>query len=532
MIDSIKRITADALRACFHDGGEIALLDAREEAPFDARHLLMACCVPLGRLEALVDALVPRRDTRVVWCDNGEGLGEQAAARMAALGYGDVSLLDGGIDAWETAGHPIYSGVHVPSKAFAEVVEHEAETPYITAETLKGLIDDKEDFILFDSRSYEEYHANSIPGAISVPGAELAYRFADLTPSPDTYVVVNCGGRTRSIIGAQALINAGFPNKIVSLQNGTQAWHLGGYDVIDGATRRPSPVSEKGAESALAAAARVKEKFDIQEIDAAGLDEWRASGADKNLYILDVRTPEEYEAGHLPDARLAPGGQLVQETDVYLGAWGGRVVLVDDHGVRAMVTASWIIQMGWTDVAVHLFDPKGAGLATGPYAPRVLGDDRAVSEIDAAGLMARLDAGDICVVDLAYSNQYRNGHIPGAWFALRTELAAALAKLPQGAAVVFTSPDGALARLAAADVTDKGGAAMALKGGTDAWSDAGYRLESGATQMASAAADIRLKAREQTDDIEEAMNAYLTWEINLVHQMAEDSDHRFNVMKR
>ncbi|MBL4721166.1 MAG: sulfurtransferase, partial [Alphaproteobacteria bacterium] len=179
MTDSIGQISADDLRARFHDGGEIALFDAREEAPFDARHLLMACCVPLGRLEALVDALVPRRDTRVVWCDTGEGLADRAAQRMASLGYSDVSVLTGGVDAWDAAGHPVYSGVHVPSKAFAEVVEHEAETPWITAEALQGLIDDKADFVLFDSRSYEEYHANSIPGAISVPGAELAYRFTD-----------------------------------------------------------------------------------------------------------------------------------------------------------------------------------------------------------------------------------------------------------------------------------------------------------------------------------------------------------------
>ena len=65
-----------------------------------------------------------------------------------------------------------------------------------------------------------------------MPGAELVYRFADLTPSPETTVIVNCGGRTRSIIGAQSLINAGFRNKIMSLKDGTMAWHLAGLDVV------------------------------------------------------------------------------------------------------------------------------------------------------------------------------------------------------------------------------------------------------------------------------------------------------------
>src|ERR1700744_3127086 len=192
----IKRIDARALKAQLHDGGELELLDAREELPFGKRHMLMASCVPLSRLELMVDGLVPRRGARVVWCDDGEGLAARAAERMAALGYHDVAWLDGGIAAWEAAGFRIYSGVHVPSKAFAEVVEHEAGTPWISVGDLQALIDSKADIAIYDSRSYEEYHNNSIPTAISVPGAELVYRFADLTPSPETMVIVNCGGCT------------------------------------------------------------------------------------------------------------------------------------------------------------------------------------------------------------------------------------------------------------------------------------------------------------------------------------------------
>src|SRR6476469_8262002 len=249
----VGRIDARSLKSALYDGGEIALLDAREEVPFDARHLLMAACMPLSRLEMLVDEMVPRRSTRVVWCDDGEGLADRAASRMAVLDWTDVSVLEGGIASWEAAGFRLYSGVHVPSKAFAEVVEHEAGTPWISAQELQTLIDRKADIAIYDSRSYEEYHNNSIPTAISVPGAELVYRFADLTPSPDTTVIVNCGGRTRSIIGAQALINARFRNKIMSLKDGTMAWHLAGLDVVHGATRRPPEVSEAGRRAAFAA---------------------------------------------------------------------------------------------------------------------------------------------------------------------------------------------------------------------------------------------------------------------------------------
>jgi rhodanese-related sulfurtransferase len=256
MADHIKRVGARELKAQLHDGGEIALLDSREEGVFHQRHLLMASCVPLGRLELLVDDLVPRRSARVVWCDDGDGSALRAAERMDAFGYGSVAILDGGLAAWEAAGYRLYSGVHVPSKAFAEVVEHEAGTPYVNAQELKALVESGIDIAIFDSRSYEEYHNNSIPGAISVPGAELVYRFKDLVPSPETTVIVNCGGRTRSIIGAQSLRNAGFPNRIMSLKDGTMAWHLAGYEVVNGAIRRPPPVSDAGRRASINASSR------------------------------------------------------------------------------------------------------------------------------------------------------------------------------------------------------------------------------------------------------------------------------------
>src|SRR3954449_8023778 len=263
MAGDIEYVSAGQLKAQLHDGGEVALLDAREEGVFHVRHLLLASCVPLSRLELLIDDLVPRRSTRIVWCDDSDGSALRAARRMSALGYTDVVVLEGGIAAWQAAGYRLYSGVHVPSKAFAEVVEHEAGTPWISAPDLKALIDSGADIAVFDCRSYEEYHNNSIPTAISVPGAELVYRFTDLVPLPDTTVIVNCGGRTRSIIGAQALRNAGFRNKIMSLKDGTMAWHLAGFEVVHGATRGPPDVSETGRRAAMDAAARVAERCGI-----------------------------------------------------------------------------------------------------------------------------------------------------------------------------------------------------------------------------------------------------------------------------
>jgi rhodanese-related sulfurtransferase len=527
----MKSMQAAALRAALHDGGEIALLDAREELPFDARHLLMAACMPLSRLELLVDAAVPRRSTRVVWCDDGEGLARRAAVRMAALGYTDVSVLDGGIAAWEAAGFPIYSGVHVPSKAFAEVVEHETGTPWITVEQLKDLIDSRADIALFDSRSYEEFHENSIPTAVSVPGAELVYRFADLVPSRETMVIVNCGGRTRSIIGAQSLINAEVPNRVVSLKNGTQAWHLAGFPILKGVTAGPPAVSHAGHAAARARADRVAERFGIARIDAATLARWRAESAARTLYVFDVRTPGEYAAGHVPGVKNVPGGQLVQETDRHCATWGARVVLVDDDGVRAVMTAHWMKQMGW-DAAAMTVDMRTEGRETGAWMPRALRLEKLpVPTITAASLQARMQAGGVSVVDVDWSRNYREGHVPGAWYCIRSRLADLAGRLPASDVVVFTSADGTLARLAAADWKSHASeAGLALDGGTAAWRGAGHPLERGAGRMACPPDDIRLKAREESRNMEEAMRAYLAWEIDLARRMATDEDQRFRIV--
>ncbi len=526
-----REISASELKAALHDGGEIALLDAREEVPYSYRHLLMASCLPLSRLEVLIDAGVPRRSTRVVWCDDGEGLAQRAAQRMASLGYTDVSVLSGGIAAWEAAGFRIYSGVHVPSKAFAEVVEHAAGTPWITVEQLKAWIDAKADIALLDSRSYEEFHGNSIPTATSVPGAELVYRFSDLVPSPATTVVVNCGGRTRSIIGAQSLINAGVPNKVVSLKNGTQAWHLSGFQIIEGSTARPPGVTHHGHQAALSAAQQVANKFGIASIDEQTLSLWQSESAIRTLYVFDVRTPEEYISGHVPGMKNVPGGQLVQETDRHAVTWGARLVLVDDDGVRAVMTAHWMKQMGW-DVAALILDMRRKALQSGPTTAHILGlNHGAAPTISAASLHARMQAGGVSVIDLDWSRDYIKGHIPGAWYGIRSRLNEIIHKMPAGDMIVLASADGALAKLAAMDLADgHNRTAQVLQGGNAAWRKAGYPLEQGATRMATAPDDIRLKAREQSENVEDAMKEYLSWEIELVNQMATDDDQRFRIL--
>ena len=527
-----RTVSPAELKARLGDGGEIALLDVREEGSFSARHLLLATCLPLSRLELLIDDLVPRRGTPIVLCDAGEGLAPRAAERLAHFGYSDVALLAGGLEGWAEAGLLLFSGVNVPSKAFGEVVETSCRTPHITAGELQRRVAAGDKLIVLDSRPLEEFRAMSIPGATDAPGAELVYRVHDLAPEPDTLVVVNCAGRTRSIIGAQSLINAGIPNKVVALKDGTMGWSLAGLQLDHGRDRAAPPPSPAGLDRARAAAARVAARFGVRKIDAATLATWRAESNRRTTYLFDVRTPEEYLAGHLAGAVHAPGGQLVQATDRYAAVRNARIVLSDDTEVRAIMTASWLLQMGWRDVHVLAGGIKGQPLVSGPYRPRVLGIDAASpASVTPQLLQAMLAEGDVTLIDLELSPRHARGHIPGARFAVRARLARVLAKLPPASHLVLTSADGVLAGLAAAELAGDGRNALALAGGTDAWAAAGLSLEAGIDDLADAVDDVWKSPYADADPAEReaAMRAYLSWEVDLVEQVARDGSLAFQV---
>ena len=521
---AFPRISPQALRAMLGDGQELALLDVREEGVFAAGHMLTAACLPLSRLELGLERLVPRRDTRVVLCDDDESLAQRAAAAMRRFGWRDVSLLAGGVAAWKAAGHELFSGVYVPSKAFGEAVEHGCNTPRISAAELKARLDAGEDVVVLDSRPMSEYRVMNIPGALDCPGAELVYRVHEVVKRPQTLVVVNCAGRTRSIIGAQSLINAGLPNRVVALQNGTMGWHLAGFELEHGKERHAPAPSAEALAKARAAADRVAGRCGVRAIAPAELERLRAEAA-RTTYCFDVRSPEEYRAGHLPGFACAPGGQLVQATDLYAAVRNARIVLADSDGVRARMTGSWLAQMGWSEVCVLEGVDAGRMSERGAQPARVLGLDSARAEtVDAQALQALLTADKATLLDLATSLQYRDGHIPGAWFAVRARLADALAAVGTVKKLALTSPDGVLAKLAAAET---GG--LALQGGTAAWRAAGLPLEQGTTRMACAADDVYYRPYDRRSQIEQAMKDYLDWEVALVEQLKREDYLRFDL---
>ncbi|WP_026433209.1 rhodanese-like domain-containing protein [Paracidovorax oryzae] len=517
-------ITPQALKAALHDGEEIAVLDVRETGVFAHRHILFAASAPAWRLELLIDRLVPRRGTRTVLVDGDGTLAHEAAAKLVRLGWRNVSVLAGGTDGWAAAGYEVFSGTNVPGKAFGEVIEHEKHTPWIDAGELHERIARGDDIVVVDSRTPEEFAAFSLPFAHSVPGAELVYRIGELAPDPGTFVVVNCAGRTRSIVGAQTLIDAGIPNRVASLRNGTMDWLLTGRTLAHG---RSTPLPEPSPATLAAArerAAAVAQRAGVQRIDATGLARLEAQAHERTPYRFDVRTREEYEAGHLEGWRWAPGGQLVQATDEYAGTRGARIVLADWDGVRALTTGAWLAQLGGHEVFVFA-PPPLATLETGPEPVRVLASHTPGPLVSPQQARALLEQGHAAVFDVDRRTAFERQHIAGARFAVPDRLAAFVADLPAGQAVLLTSPDGLLPRTVAPELAARTGRDVrAIAGGTAAWAAAGLPVETGDAGVLTGDDDHWYSPYAHRDlSLRDAgFREYLDWELGLVAQLERE----------
>lgn len=530
---SFSATTSLAVRQALLDRTEIALIDVREEDPFAQQHPLWAANFPLSKLELEAWTRIPRRDTRIVVYGehDGEDLAPRAAAVLRQLGYTDVSLLDGGLDAWIAAGGEVFRDVNVPSKSFGEVVEAQRHTPSLAAPEVQALIDSKADVVIVDARRFDEYQTMNIPTSTSLPGAELVLRIRELAPDARTQLVVNCAGRTRSIIGTQSLINAGIPNPVAALRNGTIGWTLAGQTLSHGASQRaPELVGAGNLAQAREGARAIANRAGVRRIAFDALASLEAPG--RTVYRFDVRTPDEYADGHLPGFAGAPGGQLVQETDHNAPVRGARIVLADDDDVRANMSASWLAQMGWEVYVVEPVDDAQRSEHGTPAANRPATPD--VQTVTPATLATWLEAGDTAVIDVTASANYVKRHIPGAWYAIRAQLAQALRAIPPARRYVLTCGSSLLARFAAVDLQaltqSTESEVFVLEGGTAAWADAGLPVEQGETRLAVARTDRYRRPYEGTDNAAAAMQAYLDWEFGLIAQLERDGTHFFEVV--
>lgn len=534
----IQRSTPREAKDFFAKRGEFAVIDVREQEEFSRSHMLLASCAPLSRLEMMILDLVSCKKAPVFLVDSGEETGppraDRAAAVLASLGYERPLVLQGGMKAWLEAGYVEFSGVGALSKGFGEYVEEEQHTPRLEPAAIKAIMDSGQKHAVIDVRPREEYANMTIPGGSNAPGCEVTYRFADIVPDAETTVIINCAGRTRSIIGTQTLRNAGVPNKVVALKGGTMNWQLADFTLEYGAARRTAPPSPVALDAARERTANVAQRYGVSFVDAETVCRWQVEAAEKTLYLFDVRQPEEFASGHIPGSRNAQGGQLVQATDEYAAVRNARYVLVDDTEARAIMTAHWLMQMGLPNVYVLRGGLGGSGFGkiglergekgpTLPAPPEIL----LVKALALRDMIA--DRNPPLVVNVGVSKTHRAGHVPGAVWVTRGYLERARAAYPDASVVVVTSDTEIHARFAAEDMAKLWPKArvFALAGGTPAWETAELPLEEGMQTALCAEDDIWYKPYTDVNAKPEAMQGYFDWEFGLVERIKKDGDAHF-----
>lgn len=509
----MNHLSASAIKPLLSDGAEIAFLDLREPGQYGEGHPFFAVNLPYSRVEVLAPALIPRRSVRAVLFDDGDGVAEKAAARLAGLGYTDLTIMRGGAPAWAAAGFTLFKGVNLPSKTFGELVEHEMHTPSIAAAELKALQETGADLVLLDGRTPEEFARMTIPGARSCPNAELGYRLPALGLGPRTRIVVNCAGRTRSIIGAQTLRNLGVPHEVVALRNGTQGWELAGFALARGNTPAALPIPDGRAREAARDTARgLIAGSGLTLLDRAALARQRADGG-RTLYLFDVRTAQEFAAAHVPGAVHAPGGQLVQATDQWVAVRNALIVLSDDTGLRTATTALWLRGMGHR---VAILDADAS--RDEPAPPVAAPPPPVLPRVPPTEVAARLAAG-AALIDLSPSMAYRAAHIAGARWAIRPRLDRLdLAGAPE---ILLAARDPAVAEAAARDLAEMHGLSVSLvSGGPEQWRAAGLEVTATPDDPPDAdCIDYLFFTHDRHSGNFAAARTYLDWETGLAAQL-------------
>lgn len=518
-------MTPAELERALGSGEPLALIDVREHGEYNAAHIPWASAVPRRLIEDRIPRLVPSRNVPVIVCDDDGRRAALAAQTLRAMGYAKADVLEGGLNLWASEGRPTEWGMNVPSKDFGEKIEVRHHVPTISARDLHERIERGDDLLILDTRTPEEFQRACIPGGRSVPGAELALRIADLVSErPDATVVVNCAGRTRSIIGARVLQRMGLTN-FTSLRNGTSGWTLAGLTLEHQSDRTELPEpSAEGHARAAAFAQSVAREDGVRSITVDELRALMARAESEAVYLIDVRGETEFEAGHIPGFWWFPGGQAVQRCDELAAVHAGHVIFCCDGVARSHVTASWFRQLGFPNVyavdgGTTAWAAQGRTLETGPAELEPWGLAAAAARVPMVSpseLAEQLSVDpSMTILFVDTSREFAAGHVPGARWLSRSWLELEIGGLGSDRVhpIVATDSQGASALRAAATLLDLGYARVsALADGMAAWRAAGLAVERGLSGIMEPPVDVVPAGTERTYA---DMVQYLRWEEDL-----------------
>src|SRR6266545_3495644 len=512
-------ISCQEVAELMSSAGLYAIFDVRERGEYNKCQIPSTTSLPRSQIEFRISQLVRNPAVPIVVYDDGGTRASLAAKTLAQLGYAQVSILDGGLTAWRKDGRTTVSGVNVPSKAFGERVHRERSIRDILPEELKALQARSANLIILDVRTPEEYGRFCIPDGINVPGGDLILWADELKRKPDTTVVVNCAGRTRSIIGTAALCRLGLTN-VRALKNGTMGWVLAGME-LERNPERTTPSSPLYSNALAKSLARqLASEENIPWISPRQVSGALARMNDGVPYLIDVRSEREYESGHVLGSLNVPGGQAVQRADDFVAVRNAQIIFISNESARAVMAAYWYRQMGFSNVSVlqdglRAWSEGGGKLETGPQPNEPVGIEAAkhgARWIDANNLHQKMRGTSALILDVGTSLEFESSHVPGARWISRGWIEV---KLPErfpdrNQMIAVTCRDGQQSIFAARALSEMGYTDVSIiDGGVRAWEAAGFATEKGLEACLVQSNDVVLSPSVR--GTKEDMQRYLEW---------------------
>ena len=354
---TLHYVNPDIVQHMLDDGDEIALIDVREPAEFSQGHLWLANNLPASTIALSIQRFVPRRTTRIIIVDNCEGAAHEAVSALQPLGYDQLYILEYGIEAWVDAGYNIIKGDYVIAHSLGYFLHSQYQLETVTPLELKTRKQRGEEFLIIDTRAESDYQDVTIDESINIPAAEVIHRLPKLVSNDETTVVIHCAGITRAALGVLAALNSGVPNPILSLVDGTRGWAMLGEQLVHG--KKSITSSEHGhkgcGDKSLSskAATKLAHEYNLEYQSYKDIEPWKCNNPHRTCYLIDVRSSDEYIDEHYPQTLSIPGGELAGMTIDHLATRNARLCLfADPDCARAELTASWMLQQGWSDIVI------------------------------------------------------------------------------------------------------------------------------------------------------------------------------------
>src|SRR5665648_336153 len=520
----IVQMKSEEMKDLLQSEEVFALIDVREKNEYESGQIFGATQVARSSLEFRMPVLVQMKNTKIILYSNYHERSLLAAKILERYGYSNVFYLEGGLNSWKIEEYPVVEGTHVVGKVFGEIVGDVRKTmTKISPKELRSWMQQNDNYIVLEVRPSEAVSiTGSIPGAINIPGVELAIKITDYIED-GRKIVTTCAGHTRGYISSATLNLMGI-EQVYDLECGTLGWQLAGFDLEKGTPQGPQPsMSSKKASDAFAE--RLVKKHNISLIDVKGLQDLLNNDGDRPTYLLDVRTVEEYEViGHIPNSTTIPGGQAIQNSDDFVAVHGANIVFICDNGTRSTITAYWYKETGYPNVYVlegglNAWTRQGNKLDRGRSKVSPLGFQEAINVVeqnDPLTLKTMLDNhSELLLIDVGSSRSFKSGHISGAHWVPRGRLEKRISQYAPNkeSFLVITCPDGINSILAAATLKELGYKRVsALNGGKNACRNIGIPMVAGLEGIDPDDWFVFLSEY----NLEEAKK-YFAWEDSLIH---------------